>query len=159
MLMICGLYQLFGHNFRAANGDEMAGISLFDATTVAGQQRLIGNITIKTSLGQVIGYENHSGLTKLTNNQTPFGQVISGAGNNGDDDTEGAREFNVFGSYLHGPILPKNPALADELLRLAAEKKFGQKSLTPHSEKAAIELQVLNETAEAARQAAMKRPR
>ncbi len=159
MLVICGLYQLFGRNFRTQNGDEMAGISIFDAETIAGDKRLIGNIILQTDFGEVIGYENHSGLTTLQNGQTAFGEVIKGAGNNGRDQTEGARNFNVLGSYLHGPVLPKNPLFADELIRLAAERKFEQKSLKPRDENAAAELKKLDILATKAREVAMKRPR
>lgn len=126
MLLICGLYQLFGHYFETNSGHRIDGIGLFDAWTKAGPERLIGNIVIETDLGEIVGYENHSGLTHLNPGQTAFGRVKKGAGNNGRDKTEGARIHNAFGSYLHGPILPKNPALADELIRLAAMKKYGR---------------------------------
>ncbi|MDR1196918.1 MAG: glutamine amidotransferase [Candidatus Nomurabacteria bacterium] len=135
MLMICGLYQLFGHYFETHAGHHIDGIGIFDAWTKAGPTRLIGNIIIEAVIAseseaipnkiEIIGYENHSGLTYLNKAQKAFGKVVKGAGNNGSDGTEGARTNNVFGSYLHGPILPKNPALADELIRLAAIKKFG----------------------------------
>ena len=159
MLMVCGLYQLFGNIFRTQNGDEMTGISVFDAETVAGDKRLIGNIILQTDFDEIVGYENHSGLTTLQNGQAAFGEVTKGAGNNCQDKTEGARSFNVFGSYLHGPILPKNPKFADELIRLAAERKFEQKVLKPRDEQAAEELKKLDEIAEKARQIVMKRPR
>ncbi|MDR3125745.1 MAG: glutamine amidotransferase [Candidatus Nomurabacteria bacterium] len=126
MLMICGLYQLFGHYFETHAGHHIDGIGLFDAWTKAGPTRLIGNVITETELGEIIGYENHSGLTHLNKNQSAFGRVIKGAGNNGADGTEGARRYNVFGSYLHGPILPKNPLLADELIKIAATNKFGK---------------------------------
>jgi len=159
MLMICGLYQLFGNRFLAQNGDEMDGISVFDAETVAGEKRLIGNIILQTDFGEIVGYENHSGLTTLQNGQMPFGEVYKGAGNNSRDITEGARSFNVFGSYLHGPILPKNSKFADELIRLAAERKFEQKVLKPRDEQAAEELKKLDEISEKACKIAVKRPR
>jgi CobQ-like glutamine amidotransferase family enzyme len=159
MLMICGLYQLFGHYFRTLSGAEMAGIAVFDATTVAGRQRLIGNITLEIDFGQVVGYENHSGLTTLLDGQAPFGRVLSGAGNNGHDSTEGARVYNVFGSYLHGPILPKNPRLADELISLATAQKYGQPNLQPVDEAAASYLKKLNQITDQARAVAMNRPR
>jgi CobQ-like glutamine amidotransferase family enzyme len=139
MLVICGLYQLFGHYFETNSGHHIDGISIFDAWTKAGPTRLIGNIITEVTLPchsgldpessqlfEVVGYENHSGLTYLNKGQQPFGKVVKGAGNNGEDGTEGARTNNVFGSYLHGPILPKNPALADELIKIAAIKKYGQ---------------------------------
>ena len=113
MLMICGLFQLFGHRFVTENGPEIKGISIFDAETIAKDKRLIGNIVIESDFGKVIGYENHSGQTYLKNKQKPFGVIIKGEGNNTDDRTEGARINNVFGSYLHGSLLPKNPVFAD----------------------------------------------
>lgn len=158
MLMICGLYQLFGKFFRANNGEKMAGIGVFDAETVAGERRLIGNIVIAADFGKIVGYENHSGLTTLGENQAAFGRVAKGAGNNDRDKTEGARRFNAFGSYLHGPILPKNPQFADELLRLAVARKFGDEKLAPRDENAKTELEKLDNLAKAARAIAIKRP-
>jgi len=128
MLMICGLYQLFGHRFVTDKGDEIKGIGIFDAETIAKDKRLIGNIVIETDFGGVIGYENHSGQTYLKNKQKPFGFTIKGEGNNTDDRSEGARTNNVFGSYLHGSLLPKNPVFADYLIKTAVEKKYGKKS-------------------------------
>jgi len=128
MLMICGLFQLFGHRFVTENGTEIKGIGIFDAETIAKDKRLIGNIVIETDFGKVIGYENHSGQTFLKNDQKPFGTIIKGEGNNTDDRTEGARINNVFGSYLHGSLLPKNPVFADYLIKTAVQKKFGKAS-------------------------------
>lgn len=125
-LTICGLYQLFGNYFRTVDDNILDGISIFDAQTTAGPTRLIGNIVIKSpKFGEILGYENHSGLTTLNNNLTPLGQVIKGAGNNGTDQTEGAFYKNAIGTYLHGPILPKNPHLADFLIQTALERKYG----------------------------------
>jgi CobQ-like glutamine amidotransferase family enzyme len=129
MLMICGLYQLFGHYFETNAGHHINGIGLFDAWTKAGPVRLVGNVTTETDLGEIVGYENHSGLTHLNKGQVPFGKIIRGDGNNGSDRSEGARRYNVIGSYLHGPILPKNPRLADELLKLALTNKYGSAKL------------------------------
>ncbi|CAM2986785.1 type 1 glutamine amidotransferase [Actinomyces slackii] len=120
MLVICGLYQLFGHRFATGQGAEIPGIGLIDAETRAGQGRLIGNITLDTEeFGQVVGYENHSGLTTLGPGARPLGTVRVGDGNNGSDSTEGARVHHVIGSYLHGSLLPKNPVVADWLLERA----------------------------------------
>ena len=122
MLAICGLYQLFGHSFRTGTGEALSGIGIFDLETVAGPERLIGNIVTESpDLGTIIGYENHSGLTHLGAGQQPLASVVSGAGNNGQDATEGARTHNVLGSYLHGSLLPKNPRVADFLLSAALE--------------------------------------
>jgi CobQ-like glutamine amidotransferase family enzyme len=150
MLMICGLFQLFGHRFVTENGTEIKGIGIFDAETIAKDKRLIGNIVIETDFGKVIGYENHSGQTYLKNKQKPFGVIIKGEGNNTDDRTEGARINNVFGSYLHGSLLPKNPVFADYLIKTAVEKKFGKK----------VTLKKLDESiTHRARESAQARPR
>jgi lipid II isoglutaminyl synthase (glutamine-hydrolysing) len=125
MLMICGLYQLFGHRFIPQEGEEMIGIGIFDAETRASRKRLIGNVIIQTDFGEIIGYENHSGLTTLSDNQPAFGKITRGGGNNGQDKTEGAVFNNVYGTYLHGSLLPKNPAFADELIKIAVTRAYG----------------------------------
>lgn len=125
MLVVCGLYQLFGRFFKTNEGLEIPGISLFQAETHAGPKRLIGNIITDTPFGEMIGYENHSGLTILDDEQPALGRVVKGAGNNGSDGTEGAIYKCVFGTYLHGSLLPKNPIFADALIEAAAIKKFG----------------------------------
>lgn len=159
MLVICGLYQLFGHYFLTNEGVKIPGISLFDAYTSAGSKRLIGNIVTNWNGYKIVGYENHSGLTYLNGKQTPFSYVEKGAGNNGKDDTEGVRIHNVFGSYLHGPILPKNPRFTDELLLLAARRRFGDNELSPADVQAKKTLQLLNDISKKARTVAMNRPR
>ena len=126
MLLICGLYQLFGRRFITGTGEQIPGISVFDAETVAGSGRLIGNITLESKdFGRIVGYENHSGLTTLGPEARPFGRVTMGDGNNGRDRTEGARVHNIIGTYLHGSLLPKNPAVADWLLARAVERAGG----------------------------------
>lgn len=125
MLMICGLYQLFGNFFQTVDGTQIKGIGIFDTKTYAGDTRLIGNIVTETDFGDMIGYENHSGLTILSESQTAFGRVKKGAGNNSKDKTEGAVTKNVYGSYLHGSLLPKNPVLADALIEKAATRRYG----------------------------------
>jgi lipid II isoglutaminyl synthase (glutamine-hydrolysing) len=125
MVMVCGLYQLFGHFFKTSEGQVIRGISLFDAETHGGPTRMIGNIVLDTAFGEVIGYENHSGQTFLGPKSKPFGKVKKGAGNNGKDGAEGAVYKNVYGTYLHGSLLPKNPVFADELISQAAIRKFG----------------------------------
>lgn len=150
MLMICGLYQLFGKFFKTSDGHIIQGIGLFDIETHAGPERLIGNITTQSpDFGDIIGYENHSGQTFLGEGVSPLGTIIKGAGNNGQDDTEGARYKNVIGSYLHGSLLPKNPAIADFLIEKAAEKKFGDFTPTVIDDR----------FARLAREHALKRPR
>lgn len=127
MLVICGLYQLFGRFFKTSQGATIAGIGLLDIETYGGSKRLIGNIGTKNEqFGQIIGYENHSGLTYLGPLVKPLGRVVKGAGNNGKDGTEGAVYRYVIGTYLHGSLLPKNPLIADYLIEQAARRKFGE---------------------------------
>ena len=126
MLMICGMYQLFGNAFITVEGKRLPGLGILDVTTQGNAKRMIGPVVLSTEFGDVVGYENHSGSTTLGDGQAPFGTVRSGFGNNGTDRTEGARTASVIGSYLHGPILPANPALADALIALAAERATGR---------------------------------
>lgn len=126
MLMVCGLYQLFGRFFKTADGTVIPGIGIFAAETHAGPERLIGNVVTDTPFGQLVGYENHSGLTLLDDDQPALGRVIKGAGNNGEDKTEGAIYRCVFGTYLHGSLLPKNPDFADALIEAAAHHRYGK---------------------------------
>ena len=103
MLMVCGLYQQFGHFFKTKDGQIIKGIGLLDVETVAGDERMIGNIvTSSDEFGLIVGYENHSGRTTLSAHATALGRVIRGAGNDGKDETEGARYRNVIGTYMHG---------------------------------------------------------
>ena len=150
MLLICGLYQLFGKFFKTQDGHVIKGIGLLDIETHAGPERLIGNIVTKSEqFGDIIGYENHSGQTFLGKDVQPLGTIIKGAGNNGQDGLEGARYHNVIGTYLHGSILPKNPNIADFLIEKAVTNKYGE--FTP----TVIE----DRFAELARSVAAKRPR
>lgn len=126
MLMICGLYQLFGKFFKTSTGEVIKGIGLLDMETRGLSERLIGNIVIESpEFGEIIGYENHSGQTFLGPTLASLGVVRLGAGNNVTDDTEGARYKNVIGSYLHGSLLPKNPRIADFLITKAIVRKYG----------------------------------
>jgi hypothetical protein len=127
MLMICGLYQLFGKFFKTSDGEIIEGIGLLDIETFGKSERLIGNIvTHSEDFGDIIGYENHSGQTFLGKNVQALGRVRTGAGNNTSDISEGARYKNVIGSYMHGSMLPKNPAVADYLIMQAVIRKYGQ---------------------------------
>ncbi|MDD3436395.1 MAG: hypothetical protein PHC64_04490 [Candidatus Gastranaerophilales bacterium] len=140
-LGICGGYQLFGHYYQPHNGARLLGIGLLDAYTVAGDKRFIGNVTAKTEFTvpkTLVGFENHSGLTYLQGDTKPLAMVETGAGNNSRDKTEGARFKNIFGTYLHGPFLPKNPHFTDFLIKLALEKRYRDN----------IELQKLNDELE-----------
>lgn len=126
-LAICGGYQLLGHYYQPLNGDKLSGIGLLDAYTIAGSTRFIGNVTAKAKFLKnktIVGFENHSGLTYLNQGAELLMKVTTGNGNNGKDKTEGARYRNVFGTYLHGPLLPKNPEFCDYLLKLALRKRY-----------------------------------
>lgn len=126
-LGICGGYQLMGHYYQPHNGDKLQGLSLLDAYTVAGNKRFIGNLTVETEISNsktLVGFENHSGLTYLQGDTKPIGTVSIGNGNNGIDKSEGAFYKNVFGTYMHGSFLPKNPIFADYLLELALNYKL-----------------------------------
>lgn len=150
MLMICGLYQLFGKFFKTADGETIDGIGLLDVETYGESERLIGNIITKSDdFDLILGYENHSGQTFLGKKAKPLGLVRLGAGNNIKDGHEGARYRNVIGSYLHGSLLPKNPAIADFLIKMAVTKKYGEFNDKP----------IDDHYANLARKAATKRPR
>ncbi len=117
VLTICGGYQLFGKAFHLQDGRVLEGIGAFDAETFATDGRLIGNIKVKSGdFGEILGFENHSGRTVLGPTAQPLGRVLLGAGNNGKDKTEGCLYRRAIGTYMHGPLLPKNPAIADWLL-------------------------------------------
>lgn len=124
-LTICGGYQLLGKYYKDQSGYELKGIEALDLYTVAGNKRMIGNVLCKEleSNKTLVGFENHSGKTYLGSSLTPLAKVIRGSGNNGEDGFEGVRYKNVFGTYLHGSLLPKNSHLADKIIRLALEKK------------------------------------
>lgn len=129
-LAICGGYQLLGHYYKPHDSDELKGISLLDAYTIAGNTRYIGNVTVHTDLpldkqNTLVGFENHSGLTYLQGETKPIGQIITGNGNNGSDGLEGAYKKNVFGTYLHGSFLPKNPHFTDYLIKLCLNRNYG----------------------------------
>lgn len=124
MLMICGMYQLFGAFFTTKSGQKITGANILPIETKAGENRLIGNITLQSeTFGEIVGYENHSGLTLLHENATPLGRVIRGAGNDSDGKYEGVHYNNVIATYLHGPLLPKNPQIADFLIDIALKRR------------------------------------
>lgn len=152
MLLICGSYQLFGNYFRTNEGKVLKGIGILNAYTEATNERMVGNIiTESVPFGEIIGYENHSGKTTLEGDTLPLGLVKLGAGNNGEDNTEGARYKNVIGTYLHGSLLPKNPRIADFLISEAMAKKYPDDF---------TKLKVLDDSlADKARKVAITRPR
>ena len=163
MLMICGLYQLFGEYFETVDGSRLDGIGVIGAYTVGQEVRMIGNLTEhSTDFGDIIGYENHSGQTFLREGVQPLGTVdADSTGNNGEDHTEGARVNNVIGTYMHGSLLPKNPAIADFLIRTAAERRYGSfdPAAAGQTEAQRAELDRINTIASNARRVAMSRPR
>jgi hypothetical protein len=156
MLAVCGGYQLLGHSYQLGE-ERLPGIGLADITTVrVPGPRLIGNVAIEAELGgegprTIAGFENHGGRTHLGAAATPLGRVIRGFGNNGDDGLEGVRRDNLIGTYLHGPLLPKNAWLADHLIAVALERRYGDR---PQLEPLEDELELA--ASESARAAAMR---
>jgi CobQ-like glutamine amidotransferase family enzyme len=130
LLSVCGGYQLLGRSYTTVDGRELPGAGLFDVRSIPGPKRHIGNVLVESNLdGQprtLVGFENHSGRTYLGPGLTPLGRVIVGAGNNGEDGTEGAVYKGAIGCYLHGSLLPKNPWLADSLLMAALRHRTGE---------------------------------
>ncbi len=153
LLTICGGYQLLGQYYQTGEGKKIPGLGILDLYTVAGNKRLIGNVIIDIESGlkkniswnyssnvdedssqrlnTLVGFENHSGKTYLGSKLKPLGKVLRGYGNNGEDNREGVRYKNVFGTYLHGPLLPKNPHMADLLIELALERSGNVSKLLP----------------------------
>lgn len=131
VLTICGGYQLLGEYYQTVDGTRIPGLGILDLWTVAGPKRLIGNVVVdctgrqfpSNKLSTLVGFENHSGKTFLGSGLQSLGKVRHGNGNNGEDGGEGVRYKNVFGTYLHGPLLPKNPHFADLLLELALVRR------------------------------------
>ena len=134
-LTICGGYQMLGSYYETYDGKRCDFIGALDLYTVGSPTRMIGNYAFRCDAASggslVVGFENHSGKTRLGPGVKPLGQVLAGYGNNGEDGTEGARYRNVFGTYSHGPLLPKNPELCDFILLTALERKYGTAALQP----------------------------
>ena len=131
MLTICGTYQLFGRGFTTIEGEHIPGIGLFAAETVGSRRRMIGNVVAESPFGRLVGFENHSGRTLLDRDQPQLAQVVKGHGNDGDSGGEGAARGHAYGTYLHGPVLPKNPRFADALLLAALTRRHGVTALEP----------------------------
>ena len=132
-LAICGGYQILGNYYRTHDGQQYDFMGCLDIHTIGHKDRMIGNFMFACDdlCGEtVVGFENHSGKTYLGDRVKPLGKVIRGGGNNGEDGTEGARYKNVFASYSHGPLLPKNPKLCDLLLEKALVRKYGEGNLS-----------------------------
>ncbi|MCI9146611.1 MAG: glutamine amidotransferase [Eubacterium sp.] len=131
-LAICGGYQMLGKYYKTYDGKMLEYMGALDFYTEGKEERMIGNYAFKTKEGiEVVGFENHSGRTYLGKNVEPLGKMIKGYGNNGEDGTEGVRYKNTFGTYSHGPVLPKNSQLADLLIAKAVENKYGKADLAP----------------------------
>lgn len=134
-LLICGGYQLFGQYYKDQDGNVIEGLKFFDYYTVAGNrdERCIGNIAVETTMDgktfKAVGFENHGGQTK--NVSTPFAKVLSGHGNEMRSGFEGFMNEQVLATYMHGPLLPKNPDIADAILKRALKKRYGEVTLEP----------------------------
>jgi CobQ-like glutamine amidotransferase family enzyme len=131
LLAVCGGYQLLGRFYRDRSGAELPGIGLFPLYTVAGERRMIGDVLLECELEPgttrtLAGFENHAGRTFLEDGARPLGRVVAGFGNNGEDGFEGCRLERAIGTYLHGPLLPRNSWLADWLLGEALARRLGE---------------------------------
>jgi hypothetical protein len=122
VLAICGGYQLLGDCYKTSDNEIIKLMGILPFYTVGSNERMIGNFVYQTDFGKVVGFENHSGKTYLSQSLTPLGKIITGFGNNGDDGYEGVIYKNTFGTYAHGPVLPKNPAFADEIISRAVKE-------------------------------------
>lgn len=135
-LAICGGYQMLGEYYKTWDGVQLDFIGAIGVHTIGAKERMIGNYMFRTTPESgdtvVVGFENHSGKTYLSEQVAPLGMMLSGNGNNGEDKTEGARYKNVFGTYSHGSLLPKNPVLCDFILQTALNHRYdGAEPLTP----------------------------
>jgi CobQ-like glutamine amidotransferase family enzyme len=131
LLAVCGGYQLLGRFYRDQSGEELPGVGLFPLHTLAGERRMIGDVLLGCELepGErrtLAGFENHAGRTYLDEGTEPLGRVLAGFGNDGESGFEGCRLGRALGTYLHGPLLPRNPWLADWLLAQALAHRTGE---------------------------------
>lgn len=134
-------FELLGKYYKASDGKKYDLVGALDIYTEAGKERFIGNFCFENEeMGKIVGFENHGGRTYFGDGVKPLGKVLAGKGNNGTDGTEGARYKNVFATYSHGAVLPKNPAFADYIIKTALERKYGKE----------IELSPLDDTFELA---------
>jgi lipid II isoglutaminyl synthase (glutamine-hydrolysing) len=129
-LAVCGGYQLLGRFYRDQRGEEQPGVGLLPLHTIAGSRRMIGDVLLECELEQgerrtLAGFENHAGRTILHDGAEPLGRVVYGFGNDGESGYEGCRVGRAIGTYLHGPLLPRNPWLADWLLAQAVARRTG----------------------------------
>jgi lipid II isoglutaminyl synthase (glutamine-hydrolysing) len=143
---VCAGYQLWGHYYKTATGEELPGLGIFDTHTIhraaqtgtrldtitkAGSVRAVGNLVVQWDKGVLVGFENHGGRTYLHSGAQPLGKTLAGGGNNSEDGWEGCVYKNAIGTYLHGPAFPKNPALADHLIRAALCRRYGDSDVEP----------------------------
>jgi CobQ-like glutamine amidotransferase family enzyme len=143
---VCAGYQLWGHFYKTAGGDELRGLGVFDAHTIhraaqtgirldtierAGSVRAVGNLIVQWGSHVLVGFENHGGRTYLHDGSSSLGTVVLGGGNNSEDGREGCVVGNAIGTYMHGPAFPKNPVLADHLIRAALSRRYGTVDLVP----------------------------
>jgi lipid II isoglutaminyl synthase (glutamine-hydrolysing) len=131
LLAVCGGYQLLGRGYQGFHGEDMPGVGLFPLDTVAGERRMIGDVLLECELEPGVrrtlaGFENHAGRTRLDPGAEPLGRVVAGFGNDGESGFEGCRAGRAVGTYLHGPLLPRNPWLADWLLAQALAHRLGE---------------------------------
>jgi CobQ-like glutamine amidotransferase family enzyme len=136
VLAVCGGYQLLGRGYRGFHGEDMPGVGLFPLETVAGDRRMIGDVLLECELEPgsrrtLAGFENHAGRTRLDPDAVPLGRVVAGFGNDGESGFEGCRLGRAIGTYLHGPLLPRNPWLADWLLAQALAHARGDAAAEP----------------------------
>src|SRR2546423_2595435 len=136
LLAVCGGYQLMGRSYRDQSGEQLPGVGLLPLHTVAGERRMIGDVLLECELEPgrrrtLAGFENHAGRTYLDEGAEPLGRVLAGHGNDGASGYEGCRVGTVIGTYLHGPLLPRNPWLADWLIEKALGHRYGSVSPLP----------------------------
>ncbi|HET9322869.1 MAG TPA: hypothetical protein VFO03_03260, partial [Gaiellaceae bacterium] len=132
MLAVCGGYQLLGRFYRERTGAQLPGAGVLPIHTIAGERRMIGDVLLECELDPgeqrtLAGFENHAGRTILDAGAEALGRVVAGFGNDGESGLEGCREGRIVGTYLHGPLLPRNPWLADWLLAEALAHRTGER--------------------------------
>ncbi len=131
LLAVCAGYQLLGHYYQPFTGPRLEGVGALDLRTEGGNTRFMNHIAVECEFAAggkqtLVGFENHSGRTYLGDRVQPLGRVIAGSGNNGEDGFEGARYRQVYGTYLHGPVLPKNPWFTDHLILAGLRHRYGE---------------------------------
>jgi len=145
-LMVCGMYQLLGNTLMLNDSSRRDGAQVFIIETTANSERIIGNVVAKSEYGNLVGFENHSGVTTIADDAVPLGRVPLSVGNNGKDGTEGVVSNNVFGTYMHGPVLAKNPVFADEIISRAVNRRYGTTELESMDD--FVELQAANKASQ-----------